>query len=308
MHPTEVPVLDLAAIRAAFNTHAASLSPDDRALAHRTFDRLQPPNWTLEWYLPWWLGHALELPARVAEAIVLSNVLGLVAIRLEDDLLDGEVTDADRASARRISASLLQRAVAIYGPMFDQASPFWSYLDRTMFEWRLAAEQRDPAADGRWWLARRGAPLKVGARAICLLADRDRDWPAVDRCLDHALASLALYDDLCDWDADLEAGRWNAFVASLVSLAQAPETRRRNRSAVLVALMVDDAASRGFGRVQADALKAAVLARAIGSPPLAEHLAESAARAADQGAAVQAHYRAAAHRANELLVGATSRA
>jgi hypothetical protein len=292
----DAPVLDVTAIESAFDEHVSVLAAGDRALAARTLERVRPPNWTLEWHLPWWLGHAFGVSAETSLRIVSSNVLGLVAARLEDDAIDGEVSREELAAAQRVSAALFADAIGLYRPLFGPASPFWAALDRTLSEWRSA---------GRRSLARRGAPLKVGARAICLLADRPSAWPAVEACLDQALTALARYDDLCDWEADLAAGRWNAFVASVTTAPQAIANSRRNRSAVLLALMVDGAASAGFARVAADARRAAALAESVGCAPLGDHLASIGARAAGQGSAVDTHYVGAADRATTLIFGAT---
>lgn len=295
MRPFDAPVLDVAAIESAFHNHVSLLPAGDRALAARTLDRVRPPNWTLEWYLPWWLGQAFGLSAETSQRIVTSNVLGLVAARLEDDGVDGEVAPEDAGAARRVSTVLFGAAIGLYRPLFEPTSPFWAALDRTLSEWRSA---------GRQSLARRGAPLQVGARATCLLADRPELSRPVEACLDHGLSALALYDDLCDWESDLAAGRWNAFIASVADAPQTAANRSRNRSAVLLALMVDGAASSGFARVATEAGRAAALAESVGCGPLAEHLASIGARAAAQGSAVETHFVGAADRATTLIFGA----
>jgi hypothetical protein len=296
LRPLDAPALDVSAIESAFDAHASDLRPEDRALAARTLDRVRPPNWTLEWYLPMWLGHAFGVPGETSLQIASSNVLGLVAVRLEDDALDGEIAGEELEAARRVSAALLAAAIGAYRPLFGPGSPFWAELDATLSTWRSSPTRS---------LAARGAPLKVGARAICLLADRAAAWPMVDACLDNALTALALYDDVCDWEADLAAGRWNAFVASVTDRPQDAPNRWRNRSAVLVALMTGTAASDGFGRVAAEADRAAALARSLGSAALAAHLATVGARAAAQGSAVESHYVGAVDRATTLIFGAT---
>lgn len=295
MRSIDAPVLDLAAIESAFDAHVSGLASGDRALATGTLARVRPPNWTLEWYLPWWLGHALGVHPEVSLRIVVSNVLGLVAARLEDDAIDGEVAHDEVAAARRVSVALFDAAIGIYRPIFDSTSPFWAVLERTLSEW-LSADRRS--------LARRGAPLNVGAQAICLLADQPGAWRTVGACLDHALAALARYDDLCDWEADLAAGRWNVFVASVTKAPQSRANASGNRSAVLTALMLDGAAAAGFAQVDVEAGRAAALARAIGCAPLADHLASIGTRAMAQGAAVDGHYVGVADRATTLIFGA----
>jgi hypothetical protein len=295
------PDLDARAISGEFNLAVATLDMPRRVIAMRTLERLQPPNWTLEWYLPVWLGAAFQLDRDVVRRVVLSNVLGLVAIRLEDDLQDGEIGVPDRAAAGLVAESLLDAAIAIYRPLIPPESSFWSELDAAMAEWRSRSIGEPRDADHWRSLARRGQPLKVGARALWRLADSPVPWVVVDRCLDHALVALARYDDLCDWEADLAAGRWNAFVASCGTLSQIPGQEARNRSEVLLAMMTKGAARAGFEQVAAEARHAAELALEVGSPQLADYLRQMADRAIAQGASTEAHFDGVAAQATSLL-------
>jgi hypothetical protein len=297
------PVLDVAAIRDELDQIVATLDAPARVLAIRTLEGLQPPNWTLEWYLPVWLGAALGHDRDIVRRVVLSNVLGLVAVRLEDDLQDGELEGSDREAAGRVAPALLDAAIAIYRPLMPLESPFWSELDAALAEWRSRSVGEPAQADHRRILALRGQPLKIGARALWLLADSSVPWAFVDRCLDHALVALALYDDLSDWEEDLAAGRWNAFVASCSALSQTQEHQPRNGSAVLLAMLTRGAARTGFEEVAAEARRAAGLAAEIGSRQLADHLEAMADRAVAQGASTEAHFAGVAARASSLLFG-----
>lgn len=281
----------------------SALGDRERTLALRTFDRVQPPNWTLEWSLPLWLGSALGHDAALLSCVTRSNVLGLVAVRLEDDIRDREIPPADAAAAGDVARVLMDAAIDIYRPLLAPRSRFWPELDRVLADWHAPRGTRPGNLGARRSLAGRGAPLKVGARALWLLSDRRAPWLLIDRCLDHALVALARYDDLCDWEADLEAGRWNAFVASCGGMPQMRARRSTNRSRVLVAMMVGGAASRGFDAVAAEAREAARLARELGSEPLARHLIGLADRASAQGHSTEAHFDCVANRATAWLFG-----
>lgn len=303
MPPTVAPSLDVNAIAASVLAQTATLPERERELAARTLQRLQSPNWTLEWHLPWWLGETFGVPCPIAHRAVASNVLGLMAVRLRDDADDGELDDIDREPAERLAAALLDAAIELYRPMIEPDAPFWRELDGWLTAWRTASARND----GRAPLAARGAPLKAGARAMMLLGHRPEAWPLVERCLDGALTALALYDDASDWERDLEAGRWNAFVAAVGVADQRPANRDANRTRVLLALLDDGAATRAYGRVSAQAGRAAVLAAEVGCQPLAEHLRAVAGRAVLEGDAIEAHYAAAAGRMTRMLLEPSAR-
>ncbi len=303
MPPNASPVINVAAIRERFGEIAATFGVPDRALAELTLERIQPPNWTLEWYLPVWLGGAFGVDVEIARRVTLSNVLGLAAIRLEDDLRDGDVRADEVPTAGRVAGMLFTEAVALYGPLFPPTSPFWSKLQATMTDWRSSGSEEGADTGDSPPLARRGAPLKIGARAIWLFGDGRVSWELVDRCLDVALVALARYDDLCDWEADLAAGRWNAFVASCTGEPQTIVRRSPNWAAVLVAILTRGAARAGFEQVATEARRASELAVELGSVCLADHLVRMADRAAAQGITVDAHFQALASRATSLIFG-----
>jgi hypothetical protein len=299
IRPTAVPELDVTDISAAFEARVRAVSPEHAILAKRLLARLSPARWTLEWYLPWWLGHAFGLDPRIARDLVLSNVLGLGSIRLQDDLADGEVDSADVAGATVLAAALYQAALAPYRARFAVRSPFWAHLDGCMVAWREATE-----GTSRGRLAAVGAPLRISAFAACLLAGRPDAYRSLERCLDGALEGTVRLDHIADWEADLDAVRWNAFVAALSPGPQVPARRAEHRRAVLVALMTSNAIADQCALIEARMLKAARTADhlTVPMPSLGAHLRDAASDVRARGTAWQARYRDLGDRAARLLI------
>ena len=291
--------LDVAGVADAYERRLRETCPAHLPLAMRLLERLPPGRWTLEWYLPWWLGQAVGLDATPAREIVLSNVFGLGSVRLQDDLSDGEVAAEDDDDARTLAAAMYELALEPYRTWFDPVSPFWRHLDARMAAWR-AASDGNPASAG---LAARGAPLHVSAVAVCLLTGRMDSYPPLESCLDHALEGLVLYDQVADWEADLDAGRWNAFVAASSPGPQVEAARERHRAATYVAMLTGDAVADYFGRIDDVLLRAAAIADTLRPPvpPLTEHLRAFASSVRDQGAAIHARYRDLGNEAEKLL-------
>lgn len=273
--------------------------PDGAELASEVLRGLTPPAWTLEWHLPWWLGHAFALDKDLIRELVISNALGLLSVRLEDDASDGDLDTANVRVAGGLARAAYDEAIAVYHAHLAEDVQFWAFLDRSMAEWRAGSNGPNPSS--------RGAPLKIAAYACCLLGDRYDAWAALDRCLDHVLAAFVRYDQFCDWESDLAAGRWNAFVASVTQAEQRPPDAARIRSAVLAALLTTSVVDRWFLMIDADASLALVAARELGLTPLSDHLEDWAARTKAQGADFDAHYRRAADLATEIMFGAAHR-
>lgn len=271
--------------------------PDLLPMATKLLERLPPDRWMLEWHLPWWLGHAFGLDRDVAREIVLSNLFGLGSIRLLDDLEDGDVAPRKAVKATALAATLYDLALEPYRTRFPIESRFWAHLETCMAEWRAAK-----GAESR--LAARGAPLKISAYGVCLLSGREDAYSTLDHLLDEALEALVLYDHIADWQADIDAGRWNAYVEGLSDGPQVASERTRHRRAVLVAMMTTDAVANHIGRVQAGLLRAADLAETMIAPvpALVAHLRTFAREAGEYGRALQAHYRDLGDRAARLLL------
>jgi hypothetical protein len=299
--PSDGSELDIADVSAEYVRVVSAAAPRHAGLALRVLDRLSPSRWVLEWYLPWWLGKAFGLDRGASREIVLSNLLGLASIRLRDDLADGEVVEGDRTAAEELGDALYAAALAPYRVRFDARSPFWGGLDARMTEWRAAVALND--GSDAMNLAARGAPLRISSLAVCLLAGRPEAVAPLDRCLEHALEALVLYDHFGDWEADLDSGRRNAFVAATSAGPQLPGTRDRHRSATFVAIMTTDAVTHYFARIDEGLLQSAAIADTLHPPvpPLSAHLRRFAAELREQAVTIRGHYHELADQAAKLL-------
>jgi hypothetical protein len=194
----------------------------------------------------------------------------------------------------------------VYESRFDASSPLWSELERQLTQWRaVRKEQRGAVGPALAWqrLAQRGAPTKIAALAVCLLACRPEAFPVLDECLDHGMAAKVLYDDVMDWREDLAAGRWNAFVDTLSTEPQTARRRRSNRDAVLEAMLTSDAIPIYFARINEESLQAATLSEQLRVEPLSAHFRDFAQKAVEQGTVLDYHWRSQVEQAAALLFG-----
>jgi len=288
-------LLDHDDVTAEVVRRVAGRAPRLEGLARHHLARLTPDRWTIEWHLPSWLGRRFDLDQGFVDALVRSNVLGLLAIRLEDDLEDGDVPRSEMADTRALAQLAFDGAMVDYAARFDAGSPIWSFVERSMAEWRAGASGMD--------LAARGAPMKIAGYACCLQAGRLDAWPTLERSLDGAVTALVQYDQFCDWENDLAEGRWNSFVAMVVGGDREPARGGRDRAAVLTAMLTRPVVREHFDGVVRTAGDAATLAAGLEITELAAFLASWAARTSEQGAQVAEHYQRAGDQATRLLLG-----
>jgi hypothetical protein len=269
------------AVRASYCAAIERLSPQLVNAGCHLLDRISTPNWTLEWYLPQWLGDAFGLSPEKIQALVLSNVYGLTYVRLQDDLVDDEVSQATRMTTILLSTALYHLWMLRYVQLFAGESPFWNYLERFMAQWMRATQSsNNPPATGFQSyseedflrLGERGAPLKICCAGACLLAGREEVIPPLTSSVDHLLVSAVLMDHAKDWADDLTAGRYNVFVDYASPHPQAPHRREANRRQVLEEICLGDAARPYFDVLQKHVQIAAEKARAVACPGLTQHL------------------------------------
>jgi hypothetical protein len=276
-----LPAVEILAARAGYLAAFGGAPSRLADAAGAWLETIRPPQWTLEWSLPFWLGAAFRLPSETTRRLVLSNVLGLAYIRLQDALIDRETLEIQPALAPLLSTLLYQRWIQAYIDLFGGDQRFWASLTRYLSEWLEATASsnempghafHDYGADDFLRLAHRGAPLKVCAAGACLLAGRDDALPALADAIDHLLVGAVLLDHAQDWSDDLVAGRYNAFVAYASPLPQNSEFQDTNTRTVQQEICLGEAA-RPYFQVAHDHLRTARrLAEPINCPDLQRYL------------------------------------
>ncbi len=278
------PVLPAAEVLAAGEGYIAacrSAPPRLAAAAAAWLEQIRPPEWALEWSLPYWLAESMQLSPETMRKLMLSNVIGLAYIRLQDALADGEPAAQIEPALGPLLATLLYgRWMQAYRGLCDSPR-FWELFDSYMAEWLVATAGEDALAGPAFQayeeadflrLAHRGAPLKACAAAACLLAGREADLPALAGALDHLLVGAVLLDHAHDWPADLAAGRYNAFVAYASALPQTPEHRSANLHAVQRELWLGSTGRHYFAIASRCVEEAGRLAQPAGCAGLQQYL------------------------------------
>jgi hypothetical protein len=184
-----------------------------------------------------------------------------------------------------------------YVRQFGGDPAFWGRFETHLGQWigsSVGGNAPDPLSpEGKRLLAQRGAPLKICCAGACLLADRAPQIDALETAVDHLLAAAVLLDHAADWPADLDAGRYNAFVAHASLLPQDAAHREENRRRLLEELYIGQAGRPYFAAIHDEVSAATRAARAIPCAGLVAFLAwldaESAASGKRLAADAQAH-------------------
>jgi hypothetical protein len=261
--------------------HLQHLPPDVAQLGLRLLQKLSPPQWALEWYLPKWLGDFYTLDPSITETLVLANLYGLVFIVLQDQVADEGLDSAESVQAVCLGTALHHLWIRQYVHAFASSSSFWHYFDTYMHEWTnaTAASNRFPAQNfgammqqGAPLLAGRAAPLKICCAAACTLSQQEDQIPVLAAALDRLHLAAVLLDHVHDWRRDLAAGRYNTFVHFASDAPQIPTNYELNRQRVYEQLLLKEAAQPYFA-LAADHMRMAIEhARKTGCQPLVDYL------------------------------------
>jgi hypothetical protein len=308
-----IPRTILASVRASYFALLQALPSPLGDLGRALLTRITPEQWTLEWALPYWLGQALDFPSDLSTNVVLGNLLGLAYIRMQDDLIDGEIPSENRLPAALLAHQFYREATLQYHELFSGDSAFWDYFRLWLDQWVSATLRSNTAGPLPWSdyteqdyvrLAERGAPLKICCAAACLLANRRDAIANLSTALDFTLVGMVLLDHFHDWGQDLDAGRYNTFVAYCSDLPQLPANRAENSERVRERLYLGDGGRPYLELIRANLERARQTPLAIDLPQLAEYLVNLEQRAIAYFESLTGQHRRVVHDVAEKIFGA----
>lgn len=267
-----------------FISEVSGFMPGFGDAARETLTAISRPNWAFEWGLPRWVGEAMGLAPETVESLVLADVYMLAFGRILDDVVDGEHQPSDHGEGHSAltMATLhhlwLSQYASLVAGVGQGAHRFWSYFRGYMSEW-LSVLMQDTHPKhtfrsyekGDWeWLAWQGSPLKVCCAAACILSGREDTIPHFVSAVDDIMIAVEMLDATFDWLGDLDAGRYNCFVAYCSDIPQTEENLCANRKAVLEEIHLVRAAKPYFELMCTRLARAAEAAENVPCPGLAD--------------------------------------
>jgi hypothetical protein len=237
---------DVIAVRQAYQLALQDLTAPLVEAGQRTLDQISSPNWSLEWFLPRWLGNSYDLPPQTIQELILGNVLGLSFLRLVDGLVDDENQVADPVTSISLATLFYHLALRRYHALLQSHPDVMDAVDDYLRQWANAIHGSNTGFKGGFHalkqdrfqsLAQLGAPLKICCVAACSLAQQEHVREDLLRCIDHYVISAVLLDHYKDWQEDLHAGRTNHFVDALMQGVQETLSGHQLRKRVFEAIL-----------------------------------------------------------------------
>lgn len=268
-------------MRQAYQSALIDLTAPLVDAGQRTLDRISGPNWSLEWFLPRWLGDGFGLPPHAIHKMMLGNVLGLGFLRLIDGLIDDENRVADRTTTISLAMLLYHRALRRYQDLLPNNPTFMAAVDGYLLQWSNAIHSSNTGFAGGYrvlkqdrfqHLAQLGAPLKICCVAACTLTQQEGVLDDLLLCIDHYVISAVLLDHFKDWQEDLRANRTNLFVDALLQGVQGSLSGQQLRNHVFEAILSGDGPQEYFSAILEHAQLAVVQASKVSCSELEVYL------------------------------------
>jgi hypothetical protein len=221
--------------------------------------------------LPWWLeGSIRSSPARDFQRdIVYSTVNGYYAVRLIDDLMDG-----DKPPPREVVPALQffhTEFTHTYGRYFPFGHPFWEAFADSWFDAADAASRDagfETIDEARFVevSARKIVGAKVPLAAVCHRYGRTDLLEPWCTFVDLFGAWHQMLNDTVGWNRDLDAGRTTYFLSEATA-------RKRSTDSIAEWVVADGLA---WARTELDARmeKLLIAARGLECPPVVAYLDE----------------------------------
>ncbi|MFC5528185.1 hypothetical protein [Cohnella yongneupensis] len=219
----------------------------------------------ISYLLPYWMRDRTHSPIELCGDLAVGNIYAMLRYFLLDDAMDGMERNPEGIRSSLALGQLLEELFRRrYQRHFPHDSMLWDCYRRYVGEWASAvySEMAHPINPKDFEaLARKAAPVKLGASGLLLHAGMPDRIPDAELAIDMALAALQLSDDWTDWRDDLPSPNGNAFLSivrsSLPQFAGETLDERAVRTAIYHYHAVDilaDIAESYVERLQQDPL------------------------------------------------------
>ncbi|WP_027086920.1 hypothetical protein [Cohnella panacarvi] len=171
----------------------------------------------ISYLLPYWMRELTNSPSALCRDMAVGNIYAMLRYFLLDDAMDGiERSGGTLRRSLALGQLLEERFRRRYGRHFPHGSELWGCYSKYVEEWATAVHSEtekpiDPNDFAR--LARKAAPVKLGASGLLLHAGMPDRIPDTEHAVDLALAVLQMSDDWNDWKEDLSEPNGNAFLS-----------------------------------------------------------------------------------------------
>ena len=235
-------------------------------------------------YAAFWFADAFNLRRpEFVRHMGLCLVYNSLTTTLKDDLKDGRVKEP--ATLERLRRFWSAKYDGIMKSAFPPSSSFWRTASLARDEWRRYDEWNasfdqtsrfDPYSDrflgesSRYFVA----VVYPALAGIAVQADASREVPKIGRFLRRFSAGWRIFDDLMDWNEDIDASKFNRSSILYYVMKRVPSGTALGRDIVMGSFLSQEFVEDTYGAILRNLRKARDVVRVFGNNYLSKFMEE----------------------------------
>lgn len=174
--------------------------------------------------LPFWLRKPFEIDKETSRVLSMINIFKMLYFFIQDDIIDSDKPE-QYSHLLPLANLFFVEFYGLYQDLMSDYPDFWTYVKRYFNDWAVSndfeknnSKSRDInlSAVDLSILAKKAAPIKLSACAVCSLSSKKDYIDDLDKQIDYALITLQLVDDWTDKYKDFEEGSFTHVLGEIM--------------------------------------------------------------------------------------------
>jgi len=213
-----------------------------RELGLACIDKLDPSKVKegnyITYMLPFWLKEPFGMDGDVIKKLSMANVFKMLCASIQDKVIDS-LNPEKYIKFLPLGNLFFIEFYKIYQEILPGDSVFWGYLERYFHDWAVSIEFEKNSINSGGTdlsdadlsvLAKKAAPIKLSACAVCLLSGNETRISNLDEQINYALITLQLVDDWVDKYKDFEDKCYTPVLGEIMRFASVEKLELLERS------------------------------------------------------------------------------
>lgn len=175
--------------------------------------------------LPFWLRDPFKVDKGTSRVLSMINIFKMLYFFIQDDIIDSDKPEK-YSHLLPLANLFFIEFYGLYQGLMQHYPSFWPYVKRYFNDWAVSndfeknnskSKDINLSALDLSMLAKKAAPIKLSACAVCFLSGKEDYIDDLDRQIDYTLITLQLVDDWTDKYKDFEEGSFTLVLGEIMN-------------------------------------------------------------------------------------------
>lgn len=181
--------------------------------------------------LPFWLRKPFEIDRETSRTLSMINIFKMLYFFIQDDIIDSDKPE-QYSYLLPLANLFFVEFYGLYQDLMSDYPDFWPYVKRYFNDWAISNDFEKNNSKSRHInlssidlsiLAKKAAPIKLSACAVCFLSGDKHYIEDLDKQIDYALITLQLVDDWTDKYKDFKEGSFTQVLGEIMGFCDIEE-------------------------------------------------------------------------------------